>query len=261
MLEACSEGVKRGWFAVVKSRYSARDDPSVGLVGDLKVSVTILGRIKVFVLGRSWPRSRGGSIADGEPSIPSDGLRLGPPLPVSAENKVRVFTNGSAFPRSFHGLSVFLIVPSSSSARNVASPPRSSPTARPGSGQSEESRLGSTDGADISPTHCTCTIGASMAMSCTSKPSTLNTMTLPACVPMAISVSEPSYTLPASADESPPKSTSLSARPLEVSGPLERMDREVAGPETCYVLRTLPPCSRSTSRHRPSCPMLTMRDL
>jgi len=76
----------------------------------------------------------------------------------------------------------------------------------------EARRAGKRDGIDISPTHSRATMGASMRISCTSSPRTLNTRTFPARVPIAISVSIPSYVA------SPLMITSLSSRPLVYTG-------------------------------------------
>jgi hypothetical protein len=62
-----------------------------------------------------------------------------------------------------------------------------------GANADEARRAGRIDGADISLTHSKAKIGASMSVSCTSSPRTLNTRTFPACVPIVMSVSIPSY--------------------------------------------------------------------
>jgi hypothetical protein len=82
---------------------------------------------------------------------------------------------------------------------------------------------------DISPTHSTAITGPFASISWTSKPSKSNTNTFPACVPTAINE--------------------------------DTTDKHVAGAETCYVRSTCAPSAKSTSRHRPSSPILTTRDL
>jgi hypothetical protein len=124
-----------------------------------------------------------------------------------------------------------------------------------GAGDSEAVRFGSIEGADMSPTHSRDMIGPSTSISWTSRPRMLKTETLPASVPTAMSVSDASYTCSSSSNALPPSPTVPLRLPSAITA------KHVAGPETCYVRSTFPPPSKSTSRHRPSCLMLTMRDL
>jgi hypothetical protein len=123
----------------------------------------------------------------------------------------------------------------------------------------EQRRVGRTEGADISPTHSSARTGPNARISKTSNPKTLNTLTFPACVPTAIKLS---LSLPLDPSSRPSSEESLGShavRPFLLPS-LFKMDKPVAGPSTYYVLSTRPPSRKSTSRHRPSCPILTTRE-
>jgi hypothetical protein len=124
-----------------------------------------------------------------------------------------------------------------------------------GIGDSGAVLFGSIEGADMSPTQLRDMIGPSTSISRTRRPRMLKMETLPASVPTVMSVSGASYPWSSPSNALPPNPLRLRFDPSATTA------RHVAGPETCYVRNTLPPPSKSTSRHRPSWLMLTMRDL
>jgi hypothetical protein len=227
------------------------------VMGDLKVSVTMRGRIIDFLGGRL----RVPSTRDGKPFGTADCLRDSCVEISSLKN--RSIPIGICFRATippFDAGAPFFTVPSASSADAPTSARSVSTTGR-GSDDMDETRLGRTDGADMSPTHSSATIGTSIAISCTSSPRILKIKTFPYFVPTAMSVCEASWTVLFFSVASRPNSTAPSFLPLDSIGSPVTTETQVAGPATCYVRKTLPPPSKSTSRHRPSCPMLTMRDL
>jgi hypothetical protein len=153
---------------------------------------------------------------------------------LSLENKSRPVGNETLLtPRE----ACFWTVPTSSSDIDLSSAP-------PGRGTGDIVRCGNTHGLLISPTHSSPIIGPFTSIPRIRRPRTLNISIVPTFVPIAMSVCTPPTT---------------SSRPSLHLGPT---DRQVGSPLTCHVLSTFPPSdSKSTSRHRPSCPILTILDL
>jgi hypothetical protein len=127
-----------------------------------------------------------------------------------------------------------------------------------GTGDIDVAQSGRIDGADMFPTHSRDVIGALTSISCINRPRMLKMEALPASVPIAMSVSGASQ---ASFNALSSSTTVLFLLSFEILGPTATTARHVAGPETCYVRSTWPPLPKSTSRHRPSCLMLTTRNL
>lgn len=226
-------------------------------IGDLNVSVAIRGRSEDFFLDCCSSLT----FCDGKSYVSSEilGSCEGPSFSsVSREKRSLIYRPDAAIRMLTVGFADFRTVPLSSSVSfSLFSITKSN--AGTAFGEREVLRVGRTDGADMSPTHSRLIMATSIEISCINKPRMLKTRILPVCVPIAISVSGLSNTAPESSVALPPNRTSLSPVPLGCTGDFENIERQVAGPETCYVRSIFAPPAKSTSRQRPSCPILTIR--